>query len=62
MNVDNQGAVHSDMDQWQQFVATQVQQHTAPLQNNVTELEVLNQQLQQESMPSRLDTIWDSRT
>src|ERR1700687_3944998 len=47
MNVDNQGAVHSDMDQWQQFVATQVQQHTAPLQNKVTELEVLNQQLQQ---------------
>ena len=47
MNVDNQGAVHSDMDQWQQFVATQVQQHTAPLHNKVTELEVLNQQLQQ---------------
>src|SRR5260370_38047238 len=46
-NVDNQGAVHNYMEQLQQFIATQVQQHTSPLLNQVNDLEVRNQQLQQ---------------
>jgi regulator of replication initiation timing len=54
MNIDGQAPVVGNMEQLQQFIAQQVQQHTAPLQNQVAELnernqqtELHNQQLQQ---------------
>jgi regulator of replication initiation timing len=46
MNIDGQAPVHGNMEQLQQFIAQQVQQHTAPLQNQVAELNERNQQME----------------
>jgi len=44
MNIDGQAPMLGNMEQLQQFIAQQVQQHTTPLQNQVAELNERNQQ------------------
>src|ERR1700751_13550 len=45
INMDNQSSATMSIEQLQQLISSQVQQHTAPLQNQVRDLENTNQQL-----------------
>src|SRR6202049_498441 len=45
VNMDNQSSATMNLEQLQQFVSSQVQQHTVPLHNQVRDLENTNQQL-----------------